>query len=365
MDGRLDVGAVDVRLNKVVDARRRVGHFAEVLALALGCKVAGVEHRRLRVAADLAVCANVLIYAIRVNVANSLRCGGDEVHACRVRARKIPLACIESGLVILGRNERVSVKEGHRGIEIVRLVGKRVACCETAEVDLLLGAVCIPVEDLLGKVGNVVSCVRLASNVEGGFAVLGELLEPILQEAVRVLRSEEVVCVVVGLCVRVAEANARRRLEPEHVGDLVPRMIVELQRSTVRLNEEGPVLSEEAADGRAAGAAVQPKNKGRRRRVGLCLSKPVEKIASVLLVNIHISRILVKGECSAEAGEAGDFVCCRIPNTFSVYNGHGNGRPKKGKSEQYARRCCLRHLPSIKQLSCFSRYCFPMYSALI
>eukprot|EP01136_Pigoraptor_vietnamica_P004882 Opistho-1_new@35717 len=358
VDGRLDIGAVDVRLDVVVDARRRVRHLLQVGALAARRKVLGPQERRLRVSTDLPRSANVLVDAVVVNVADGLRGLVDEVLAGRVAARKVTLARIERRLVVLGRDERVRVEERHRRIEIVGLVRERVACGKALEVDDLLRAVGVRVEDLLREVGDVVPGIRFARDEKRRVAVLGEALKPVLQEPVRILRRQEVVRVVVAARVRVAEADAGGRLEPENVGNLVPRVVVESDRGAVRLNEERPILSEEAAHGRAPRATVEPQHEGSGRRVCLRFREPVEEVAAVRVVDTHVAGVLAEGELVREAGKRRDLIRGAVADTRDRHGDRNTGQKEARERERSARH-------DDKSGAKFHKICAPMYSALI
>lgn len=73
------------------------------------------------------------------------------------------------------------------------------------------------------------ACIGLTSDVEGQVAVLGELVEEVLQEGVEILGNLLLVRHVTVLVLNVGEASASGLVDEEQVGELIPSVLVGLE----------------------------------------------------------------------------------------------------------------------------------------
>lgn len=158
------------------------------------------------------------------------------------------------GLVKNGRPATVTAGHGAVLLVLGVRVGQTVANQDRLEVDVavLVG------QNLVGKDGDVVTSVGLASNVEVLLGVLGELLEEQGQEGVNVLAGSN--GVADGLArVRVADVDGLVKEDHGRIG--VPRQRV-VDDLDVLVDSRGTKLEEQTGQRRAAGAAVQPQDDG-------------------------------------------------------------------------------------------------------
>ena len=147
-----------------------------------------------------------------------------------------------------------------------------VADGEALEVDL----VCRVVHDLLRQRRAVHTRVRFAGDVEWVLRELREALEEALEDIV-VVHGRRGVGGGAVVVVAVREAHARRRLEEDVGGRLLPAglTVKELRdgggvlRQGAVVGHEGAVLGEEADERGGAGPAVQPERDGVGLRVAL------------------------------------------------------------------------------------------------
>lgn len=137
---------------------------------------------------------------------------------------------------------------------VLSILGPRVRQTITNGNALQVDVTVLMRQDLRGEDGNVVTSIRLSSNVEGLLSVLGEVVEEQGQESVDVLAGGD--SVVDGVAA-VGVASIDRLVDEDDRGIAVPGVFVVLERA-VFLDAGGTQFHEESHHGRAAGAAVEP-----------------------------------------------------------------------------------------------------------
>jgi len=167
-------------------------------------------------------------------------------------------------LVVLG--ERIAKVE-------VRARG-RVANHESLEVTLrkTIGVHLARIQNHLRQLRQVVTGIGLTSQHELVRGVLGELLEPALQNVVVIVRRDRIV--ERGVTRHVGETNLSGTFNIQHVRNCVPSVgVVHEVAGTVRV--EGTILAQQASQGRASRASIEPRNERVSSRVVLRLKEPL------------------------------------------------------------------------------------------
>lgn len=142
---------------------------------------------------------------------------------------------------------------------------------------------------LFGEGGDVDAGIALPRDVEGVRLVLGPDLEELL-DGLEVQLGDHVVSPGRVVAVHVGEAYLGGRLDVEHIGVVVPGILVaDEQREGVR-EDEGPVLVEGAEQAGAAGASVEPEQQGRSRVLVAVLRE--EEVMHVLVgLGVQVPRV--------------------------------------------------------------------------
>ena len=194
------------------------------------------------------------------------------------------LLVLVARVIVNGRKLHRGVRETISNQDRLEVDFDGAASCLAALFNRLQGVVLLP--DVVGKVRDVGACVRLAGDVEGELAVLGELLEEKLHERIVVL------CglggVVDDTVVAPAIANPRRRLvEEDHISVVVPGVLVVLGRVLVDDGARAE-LEKETSCAAAAGTTVEPRNKRVLGRVSARLKEGKEEMAG--LADVQVTR---------------------------------------------------------------------------
>lgn len=149
-----------------------------------------------------------------------------------------------------------TITAGHRAVVGVLgvAIGKTVTNENTLEVDVAV----IVREDLVGKDGDIVTSVRLSSNVEVLLGVLRELVEEEGEKGINILAGSDSVA---DRTTTVRVANVDRLVEEDDGSVVVPRLRV-VDDLNLLVDGSRAKLKEETGQGRAAGATVEPKDYG-------------------------------------------------------------------------------------------------------
>eukprot|EP00754_Rhynchopus_humris_P032027 Rhum_TRINITY_DN15375_c12_g1::Rhum_TRINITY_DN15375_c12_g1_i1::g.154681::m.154681 len=234
-------------------------------------------------------------------------------------ARRLPVARGRDVGLLLVRDE-AGVQEQLR-VELVtlraaradRVTGAAVADGDAVELGARVRTVADGPEDGLGERGHVDSAVRLTRDVEGVALELGVAPEEGLDGVEVVLRRNVVVLLVVhARQVAVAEADAHRGLDVDHVRHLGPAGRVGHQlRRVALLVAEGAVLVVPAVQRRAAGTAVHPED-GRRLRVGGVLARALHVVVVDVLAGAgpeaQVAGVLLRRQSAGPARKGRDLV---------------------------------------------------------
>jgi hypothetical protein len=206
---------------------------------------------------------------------------------------------------------------GGSAIELV--VGNTIADHETLEVGLEdisgLSICSVVLVNVVGEIGNVDSGVGLTRDVELVLAELGEFVKE-GKDSGQVVSSGLIVGVVIALLETLAlgEADSSGGLNVEHVGLLVPGVIVNSPEVGATVNLVGTVFLGEAEHGRAAGTTIEPNDDGVGGGFVLGLDEHVmEGLGSV---NVEVAGV---DGVSVEDGEIG-----HGEDTISFIGSEGN-----------------------------------------
>jgi hypothetical protein len=214
----------------------------------------------------------------------------------RLATRQSVIHRLAAGFV---KNSRITTLTASHGAVVVILsqtIGETIANEDGLQVDVAL----LVRQNLRGKYRDVVTSVRLSSNVEVLLGIFGELLEEKGKEGVDVLACSNGVANS-GATVRIADIDGLVEEDDRSIG--VPGEVI-VDRLDLLVDAAGTKLQEQSSKGRTARATVEPQDNRVVLGVITRLEEPVKQML-VILVIIQITSVLLHTRIDTESTRIG------------------------------------------------------------
>ena len=191
-----------------------------------------------------------IVNVVRIDEIETVPDTGQEAGALRIVLIpvKVALTVLDTLIVCVQRDQCMLSKVRWDAVRIGFDLCATVTDQDAAQVDFLDFAAQISIVDTFGQGGNVMTGKALTGNVKVTVDHLRILCEKVQQKVVGIIcRDHIIVLDIVGWCLAVRVTDTGRSFQIEHVGHLVPRVVIDTEGFTVGIDHEGTVFRGETS----------------------------------------------------------------------------------------------------------------------